>query len=60
MMLLSLMDPSGTESRKKRRIKRRVYRSKVCLPIVSNVCILITGNALSGFFFNFHSSPNSN
>ena len=36
MMLLRLMDPGGTESRKRRRIQRRVYRSKVCLPIVSN------------------------
>ena len=29
MMLLSLMDPLGTELRKKTQIKRRVYRSKV-------------------------------
>ena len=29
MMMLSLMDPVGTERRKKRRLLRRIYRSKV-------------------------------
>lgn len=29
MAMLSLMDPHGTEQRKKRRLERRVYRSKV-------------------------------
>ena len=29
MMMLSVMDPAGTESRRKGRLKRRVYRSKV-------------------------------
>ena len=29
MMMLSVMDPDGTESRRTRRLRRRVYRSKV-------------------------------
>ena len=29
MMMLSVMDPTGTESRRKGRLKRRVYCSKV-------------------------------
>ena len=32
MMMLSVMDPAGTESRRKGRLKRRVYHSKVSIP----------------------------
>ena len=39
MKLLSIIDPKGTESRKKRRIKRRVYHSLVANTIV--VCQLL-------------------
>ena len=45
MMLLSTMDPEGTESRKKSKIKRRVYRSQVfeeSALITCQVMILIT------------------
>ena len=31
LMLLAIMNPSGTEQRTARRLKRRIYHSKVCL-----------------------------
>lgn len=36
MMLLKVADPVGNEIRKKKRLQRRIYRSKVC-----NYCVLL-------------------
>ena len=39
MMLLPILDPEGSQRRATRRLKRRVYRSKVNVSRLNEICV---------------------